>query len=68
MNPQEPPSHIQIATSGQPQEQIAQDASAMVDSTVIVTLIAQEQEKEQTRQKDPLSLQHKDKVHPLRSQ
>ena len=46
MNTQEQPSQTPIATSGQPQEQQAQDATAKVDSTMIVTISAEEKDKE----------------------
>ena len=52
MNPQEPPSHIPTATSGQPQEKVALDTSTKVDSTVAITTTAKEQEKDQTGQRD----------------
>ena len=42
VNPQEPPSHTQIATSGQPQEQVVQDTFSRVDSTVQDTSIVEQ--------------------------
>ena len=54
MNPQESPSHMPIATSGQPQEQVAQDTSARVDSIAIVTLTTEEQGKKEKRRNEKL--------------
>ena len=48
VNPQEPPSHIPIAISGQPIEKVAQDTLAKVDSTVTITIIAEELAMDQT--------------------
>ena len=56
VNTQEPPSQPPIATSGQPQEKQAQDATTKVDSIVIVTSTTEEQDKEKIGQKDPLIL------------
>ena len=47
MNPQEPPSHIPTAKSGQPKEQAAQDILAKVDSTVTITIATEEPSKDQ---------------------
>ena len=51
-NTQEQPSQNPIATSGQPQEKQAQDASSKVDSIVTKTSPIEEQEKEKTRKRD----------------
>ena len=42
VNSQEPTSHIQTTTSGQPQDQAVQDTPARVDSIVIVTTTVEE--------------------------
>ena len=52
MNTQEPPSQNPIATSGQPKEKQAQDATTKIDSTVIVTTSTEEKDKEKTWQID----------------
>ena len=54
VNTQESPSQTPTATSGQPQEQQAQDATAKVDSIVIITSTTKEQDKEKIRQKDTI--------------
>ena len=51
MYTKEPPS-IQKATSGQPQQKIAQDASARVGSTIVDTSTTEEQGKEKIGKKD----------------
>ena len=50
MNPQEPPSHTQIATSIQPQEKAVQVTFAKVDSTKSDTSTVEEKEKEKIGQ------------------
>ena len=52
VNTQELPSQTPTTTNGQPKEQQAQDAIAMVDSSVIVTTTAKEKDKENTGHKD----------------
>ena len=47
VNPQEPPSHTTIDTSGKLQEQVAQDTSTRFDSIVVETSTTEQQGKDQ---------------------
>ena len=52
VNTQEPPSKTPTVTSGKPQEQQAQDATAKANSTMIVTKTTEEKDKEKLGQRD----------------